>query len=142
MPQWFNGWLNGDGVYDDFMMQAWLDELDDVNYLIVPDRALLSSPALKHLKYSPDSDPVVDQESSVRWQEIADYLDPASLSVVVHYQRNCDDDWCWSSEGLANCVMPVNAGQSREQRLDARETGLAIVVVWLCHRCDPWLFSP
>lgn len=122
LPQWFNGWLNGEGVHDDAMMQAWLDELDDVSYLVVPDRALLSSQALNHMKYSPDSDPVVDQESSVRWQEIANYLDPASLSVVIRYQRNCDDDWCWSHQGLANCVMPVvAAGQSREQLLDARE---------------------
>ena len=120
LPQWFNGWMNGESVHDNVMMQAWLDELDDVNYLIVPDRALLSSPALKHLKYSPDSDPVVDQEPTIRWQEIAGYLEPASLSLVIRYQSNCEEDWCWNHQGLANCVMPVNTAQSREQVLDAR----------------------
>ncbi len=120
LPQWFNGWMNGEGVYDDAMMQAWFDALEDVNYLIVPDRALLSSPALKNLKYSPDSEPIVDRDALSRWQDIVDNLDPVSLSLVVRYQRHCHEDWCWLSDGLANCRVPVADAQTREQQLDAR----------------------
>ena len=76
-------WGGGDKkLYNFERLNLWLEQKPDLRLLLIPDLKLLHSKRALSLRYSPNSSPVVRQETSEKRKTMSSHLGQASLDWI------------------------------------------------------------